>query len=88
MFEWIISGAERWAVLEGRTPQWDGLEVLVAQRGTTVVVMDQSDLGVSVVRQYATDEAALGEFHGAVAHFVSDHGSEVTRAWTDAEVAL
>ena len=85
MFDWIISGADRWAVLNGHGGELDGVRILVAQRGLDAVVMDDTALTLSVATNDTEDEA-VSSFYGALSHFQQGHGLIVEAQWTDAEV--
>jgi len=92
-FDWIIGGADRWAVLDSRD---GGVQVLVAQRGTivwtTYAVPNGPDeragaMGGATVIHLGTEDVAVSEFYGALSHYQEDHAATVRAQWTDAEVA-
>lgn len=87
MFDWIISGAARWAVLQG-TGRDDGLTLLIAQRGDHVWITDDGRMGgIAAISVHSTEEEAVSRFYEALSHFQEDHATTVKAQWTDAEVA-
>jgi hypothetical protein len=86
MFDWIISGADRWAVLRGTGGADDGLRLLVAQRGQAVWITDDGTHGTASIATMDTEDEAVSQFYGALSHFQVDHITEVEAQWTDAEV--
>lgn len=86
MFDWIISGADRWAVLSGNGGADDGLRLLIAQRGVEVAIIDGGAEARMIVATTETEDEAVSNFYGSLSHFQQDHDLTVEAQWTDAEV--